>query len=235
VRHGLYADDYLAPLLSRLDRPVVFELGAHCGEDTRRLAGYLRPPYRYFAWEPDPRSLDALREAVRGLPQVTVVAAAAGAADGIAPFHLSSRADGGTFTDASSLLRPTEKMRDVAPWLAFDEQVTVPVRTLDAFCAEHHVSRIDFIWADVQGGERHVVAGATRMLAQTAFLFLEQSGETLYDGQWTFDEMTRVLGRDWAMVKQFPNDVLLYNRRLVDAPRDADWTRFLRGCCRDLR
>ncbi len=235
MRHGLYADDYIAPLLERLDQPVIFELGAHCGEDTQRLAGHLRQPYQFFAWEPDPRSLGALREAVAALPQVTVVAAAAGAEDGTAAFHLSSRRDGGAFTDASSLLPPTPAMQAAAPWLAFDEQVTVPVRTLDAFCAEQQVSRIDFVWADVQGAERYVVAGARRMLARTSFLFVEQSGETLYTGQWTFDEMMSVLGGEWQVLKRFPNDVLLYNRSVVDAPRDADWTRFVRGCWRDLR
>ncbi|HZT75789.1 MAG TPA: FkbM family methyltransferase [Vicinamibacterales bacterium] len=235
IRYGLPADDYIEPLLARLVDPVVFELGARRGEDTVRLVRYLRAPYQYFAWEPDPRSLPTLRAAASALAGVTIVEAAAGAEDGTAQFHLSSRADGGTFTDASSLLRPTPLMQQVVPWIAFDERVTVHVKTIDRFCADQGIDRIDFIWADVQGAERLVVAGARRMLPRIALLFLEHSADILYEGQWTFDEMMSTLGPRWSIVKRFANDVLLCNRDRIDPPRGADWMRCLRGCWRDLR
>lgn len=212
----------------------MFELGARRGEDTVRLARALRMPYRYFAWEPDPRNLPLLEKTVASLPSVTIVRAAAGAEDGTADFHLSSREQDPDYTDSSSLLRPTAAMQRVAPGLVFTTTVTVPVRTLDNFCVEQRIDHIDLVWADVQGAERLVAEGARRILRHTSLLMLEHSAEALYDGEWTFDEMMTTLGPDWMVAKRFANDVLLYNRTCIEAPHDADWMRFVRGCLRDL-
>jgi FkbM family methyltransferase len=234
VRYGLFAEDYIEPLVAPLDSPVVFELGAHRGEDTVRIARWLTPPYRYFAWEPDPRSVPALKEAVQGRAGVTVIEAAIGAEDGAATLYLSARADGGTFNDASSLLKPTAALREAVPWLAFNDEVVVPVRSLDSFCAEHDVTHVDLVWADIQGAERYLVEGARRMLAHTSLLFLEHSPVALYEGEWTFEEMMSTLGPDWKIVTRFPNDVLLYNRRLVGPARGSVVARFVRACWREL-
>ncbi|HZR22110.1 MAG TPA: FkbM family methyltransferase [Vicinamibacterales bacterium] len=234
MRYGLAPEDYIIPILARVPQPIVFELGARRGEDTVRLARALRTPYRYFAWEPDPRNVPWLEQAVAPLPAVTIVRAAAGADDGTADFHLSSREQDPDYSDSSSLLRPTPALRRIAPGLVFNETVTVTVRTLDNFCVEQSVDHIDLIWADVEGAERLVAAGARRMLPRTSLLMLEQSPEKLYEGAWTFDEMRSTLGSEWIIVKRFDNDVLLYNRACMTPPNDADWVRFVRGCLRDL-
>jgi hypothetical protein len=48
----------------------------------------------------------------------------------------------------------------------------VESRTLDSFCDEQGVDRIDFLKIDVEGYERHVLAGAARLLDEGAISVL---------------------------------------------------------------
>ena len=49
-----------------------------------------------------------------------------------------------------------------------DESLTVETTTIDDFVRENHLSRVDFIKADIEGFERHMLAGAQDTLARFA-------------------------------------------------------------------
>lgn len=46
--------------------------------------------------------------------------------------------------------------------------ITVPVTTLDAFVEEKGIEKVDFIKADIEGAEREMLQGATRVLKDFA-------------------------------------------------------------------
>jgi FkbM family methyltransferase len=190
--------------------PIIFELGAFDGEDTKRIYAMCRKPTRYFAFEPDPRNLDRIVAAE--LPsEVHVLGAAVGRESGLLPLHLS----GESWTASSSIRKPREHLVHF-PHVQFGDAIKVAVIDLDSFCESVNVDRIDFLWADVQGAERDVVAGGERILRRTKFMFLERSEHELYEGQWLTDDMLHDLEGDWGVVAMFPNDVLLYNKRIFD-------------------
>ena len=89
------------------------------------------------------------------------------------------------------------------------------MHALDSFCQVQGVEQIDFLWADIEGGERDLIVGAGRMLRNTRVMFLEQEGYRLFEGQWLFPELMAALGKDWKLAYRFPSNVLLYNRRLA--------------------
>ena len=199
--------DPIAKCLSRPGPTTFFELGANNGDDSKKLFAMCKKPCRYFAFEPDPRNLRKI--SVNGLPsEITVVSAAVGAAEGEATFYLSAD----NWTASSSLRRPHEHIK-CFPHVAFIGETHVPVVTLDGFCERNHVDKIDFMWADVQGAERDVIAGAKRMTKRTRYMFLERSANELYEGQWVgTDEMLKGLGDGWEVVVEFPSDVLFVNK-----------------------
>jgi FkbM family methyltransferase len=212
-------DRIVSKVLGRMSKPVIFEFGVFDGDVSRKLCGFLPDGFSsYYAWEPDPRSLQKIKS--KGLPAgVELVEAAVGATNGTAVFHLSGQASctaGDVSGVGSSLRRPLEKNAVFFPWMTFGEKVEVPVFSLDSFCERREVKHIDFIWADVQGAERDLIEGGRRILENTKVMFLEQEGYRLYEGQWLFPEMMRILGRDWKLACRFPSDVLIYNSRLTD-------------------
>lgn len=187
--------------------PVIFELGTYDGADTRRIYAACRQPLQYFTFEPDPRNVSAILAS--GLPSgVMLVPAAIGAVEGEATLYLSA----GNWTASSSLRKPFKHL-DVYPYVAFAGEVKVRITTLDGFCDQHGIDHIDFVWADIQGAERDMIAGGSKILMKTKFMFLERMHDELYEGQWVGEDTVKALAEDWGVVANFPDDILLYNRR----------------------
>jgi FkbM family methyltransferase len=214
-------DPIVSRILSKLEAPVIFEFGAYDGAVTAKLCRFLTAPLSaYYVWEPDPRNIQRIKQ--RGLPAgVVLVEAAVGSRDGRATLHLSGGAPPGQqveFTYGSSLSKPTDENAFWFPWMRFQEEVEVQVFSLDGFCRQHHVDRVDFLWADIQGAEKDLILGGAETLKRTRFMFLEQEGYRLYEDQWLFRDMMEALRPDWKLACRFPSDVLLYNSALVPKP-----------------
>jgi hypothetical protein len=89
----------------------------------------------------------------------------------------------------------------------------VQTMRLDTFCAEQKIRRIDFIWADVQGAEADLIAGATESLKFTRLLYTEYNENEMYEGQMGLRKLVGLLP-DFDVLVRFPDDVLLRNRTL---------------------
>ncbi len=171
--------------------PVIFDIGACEGEDSLRYRRRF-PQARIFTFEPLPDNQQLIRAnfARYGMAEGQLVPLALSNRQGEAEFHVSSGRPAVEFAGrdwnygnkSSSLLAPasTEPMYG---WLEFKEAIRVRTTTLDQFCREHHLDRIDFIHLDVQGAEHLVLSGATTMLPRVGALWLEVSDRALYRGQ----------------------------------------------------
>ncbi|MEM9975577.1 MAG: FkbM family methyltransferase [Pseudomonadota bacterium] len=163
--------------------PVILEIGANDGTDTLRFLECF-PRATIHCFEPDPRAAARWRDTVKDtrahLHQIAI-----GAADGTATFHQSGGAHRHTQDwDYSGSLRAPKAHLDVHPAITFETHIEVPVRALDSWCAEHGIGEIDFMWADVQGAERDLIAGGAKALARTAYLYTEFDNREMYEGQW---------------------------------------------------
>lgn len=212
----------LAPLLAGMPNATALELGACDGKYTERLLSLLpTAPAAWYAFECDRRNVAKCRSnAVFTRPGIHLVEAAVGAADGEATFHQCS-AVGQEWSESSSLCAPTDAMAQVFNWLRYNKEddVTVPVRSLDSFTEEHNLESIDLIWADIEGAERLMVEGGQKTLARTKYLYTEVWDRRIYTGSWTYPELLANLP-GWAVVERFPGDVLLRNVALTPVPPD---------------
>lgn len=146
---------------------VVFDVGAHAGQFAKLFAR-MAPRGRVFAFEPSAYARSVLQPALRwnGLRNVEVVPMGLSDADGAAVLHTPIKTRGevgyglahlGTDEDPRAML-----------------EQTIPLTTLDAFFSGRGLKRLDFIKADVEGWEAHVLRGAGQTLAATRpALFLE--------------------------------------------------------------
>jgi hypothetical protein len=88
----------------------------------------------------------------------------------------------------------------------------VPVRTLDSWAAAEGISKVDFIWADVQGAEIDVIEGGQETLSRTRYLYTEYCDDELYEGQQPLEKLLEQMP-GWVVHTRFPGDVLLENER----------------------
>jgi len=133
---------------------TALDVGAHHGLYTLLLSKKVGRSGRVIAFEPSPRECRRLERHLRlnRCSNVHLERCAVGSEPGEADLFL---VDG--FQDWCNSLRP--------PALP-DATHTVPVRVrrIDDVLAEQHVSKVDFIKLDVEGGELAALEGATRLL-----------------------------------------------------------------------
>jgi FkbM family methyltransferase len=131
------------------DSDVVMDVGAHLGTFTRIA---LRNGARLVvAVEPDP--VNAACFARTFAPEITggrvrLVVAAAWHSPGSLTFEIGNASQTGRVSESGS-----------------DRALTVRAVTLDGIVDELKLDRVDFIKMDIEGAERHALAGAERLLA----------------------------------------------------------------------
>jgi len=211
-------DAELVKLIGRRD-PVILDIGCNDGADVLRFLG-LFPACRVHAFEPDPRPRARFERTVRN-SRAKLWPVAIAATDGEAEFHVSSGDPSALghhdparpAWDQSGSLRKPAKHVEVFPWVKFEGTMKVQTMRLDTFASQQKIRRVDFIWADVQGAEVDLIAGATETLRITRFLYTEYSDTELYQGQLKLRELLKLLP-DFELAQRFPNDVLLRNTRI---------------------
>lgn len=149
-----YEPEVCSYLRSRV-RPgaTVLNVGGHVGVYAACFAQWSAPAGRVFSFEPNPetrRILEALVARNDLVARVEVVPCAVGGSVGEATFFASGTSG-------------TNRLAAPNPEAGAHESVTVPVTTIDAFCAERGVSP-DWITLDIEGFEVAALEGARRTL-----------------------------------------------------------------------
>jgi FkbM family methyltransferase len=208
AREPLSIREWVERTFAHPEPRTFLELGAHRGTDTAWLSQI--PGVTIHAFEPDPRNEQPPR------PNVTLHRAAIAAADGHADFRLSEVGWGQVWTHSSSLKPPKNHLLRYP--VTFGATIRVETVSLDSFAQRAGLSRVDFIWADIQGAEADMIRGGRGMLRRTRYLFTEYSDDELYEGQPTLDDILAMLP-DFRVVEVWPFDVLLENRALAETAR----------------
>jgi FkbM family methyltransferase len=140
-------------LFRRLVRPgsVVLDIGAHIGVHTRRFSRLAGSQGRVYAFEASPENVAVLRHNVAGgrFRNVEVMHAAVSDRCGTALLHVSAGHSNHSLN---------------AGYTAETGVVEVPCVSVDAFCAEHGIPRVDFVKVDTEGAEPLVLRGMSETL-----------------------------------------------------------------------
>jgi FkbM family methyltransferase len=209
----LLADfDYYRQFIAECPSPeiVVLEVGAGYGEDTETLLAPVLAtgrPFRLFSFEPEPRNVPAMRERATA-PLIEIVEAAVGDRNALVDFRPSQNPQ--NWNQSGSVKEPVEHTK-YWPYIAFLPPIKVKMVRLDDFCASRGVTHIDFIWADVQGAEDLVIAGAQQILASTRYFYTEFYEVEMYRGQLPLAEILRRLPGRWEIVRQWADNALIKN------------------------
>jgi FkbM family methyltransferase len=169
----------------------IFDVGAHIGQTAARLVSAF-PRAQVYSFEPDPHSFEQLRALASRRGRIDPINAAVGDTDGHARFFVNS------FDQTNSLLKAAPGADQFvldSRGLVVQSELTVPVLTLDRFCASRGIARIDVLKVDAQGYELRVLDGARGLLAagMIPVIYLEVCFVRIYDGQPLFPDVYQYL------------------------------------------
>lgn len=161
VSGRLRAQELLNGLVARGDA-MVFDIGANLGFST---ASYRQmfPDATIHAFEPHPKAFDQLREKFRADGKVILNNCGVADQPGRLQFNLSNDIASSSFLAISNT---SPYVRGIG--LSMVETCEVAVTSVDEYCSAQGIDRIDFMKLDVQGFERKVLDGASRMLKRHA-------------------------------------------------------------------
>ena len=201
------------------DSPFMLEIGSHEGADTARFLAAM-PGIRLHCFEPEQRAVARFKQAVGDDHRVKLYEKAVADIDGPKPFYASTgrAADREDWDFSGSLHAPTGHLTR-SPEIKFKPPVSVPCIRLDSWLAPDQPGdvAIDFIWADVQGGQRDLIAGGRRTLGMTRYLYIKCHSIPLYDGEPTqanlIEELNGIVGFEPLAVYDREN-ILFRNRHI---------------------
>ncbi|QOV91410.1 FkbM family methyltransferase [Humisphaera borealis] len=183
-------------------QPVIIEAGAHDGSDTEDLRRTI-PDCEVHAFEPAPAVFRRLENRTKSDSRVHRYNVALGESASTMEMHISA----GRSDASSSLLKPKAHL-DVNPDVTFDETVSVPVVSLDDWAREYSISRVDFLWLDLQGYELPALRGGTQLLRKVKAIQVEVNLIEVFEGVALYHQV-----RSWLESQGF-------KIHLVDFPVD---------------
>ena len=173
------------------ESPIVFDVGANIGQTVRRLRRCFRTP-TIHSFEPDPHTFRQLQTRTAKLQNVTTRNLGLGSRVATLELLRNEQSDMSSFLPLGS-----------TGWGAVRESISVPVTTVDAYCREGGIDRIDILKSDTQGFDLEVLCGADRMMRERRvhLVYLEICFAELYKGAGTLDVIYKHLtDRDYKLV-----------------------------------
>jgi FkbM family methyltransferase len=198
--------ELLPSMLTAQKLGYVIDVGANTGQFVTSFLSVLDAE-EIDCFEPNPDAHGELLKALRASGMGSRARAynfALGSETGTSELNVTAS------SDFSSLLSPNSELeRDFGPPASLVSRIAVPVKRLDD-CAKPRP--VDLLKIDVQGFERHVIAGAAQVLSRTRAILMEVSFKRYYKGDCDFLGIARLLSEQYHFE--------LYN--LSDPSRDAD-------------
>jgi len=141
-------------LIKKIVKPGmnVFDLGANFGWFTLVLSKLVGSSGRVYSFEADPSLVSILKENIKlnGFSNVSVLSFAVSNKTGVSKFSLNESYDTRNQLESN---------------LPSKNTVDVKVTSLDEFCNQENLKRVDFIKMDIEGSEPKVLEGMKKTLA----------------------------------------------------------------------
>jgi FkbM family methyltransferase len=150
----------------------VLDVGGHIGYMAQYFSMLTGAQGRVFCFEPSPENLPYLKTNVNNVVNrnIVIIEAAAGDHDGVAPFFFESIT--GQNSTVASDFKGLEINSGFNGLPADYKTCTVPMKSLDSFLAERKIQP-GFIKIDAEGGERSILRGMTKTIANGTRMMVE--------------------------------------------------------------
>lgn len=161
--------------------PVVFDVGANTGQSITEIQNTFALA-SIHAFEPSPKAFSELLKKFpeKSIPFLKLNCTGLGAEAGEFTFFENAS------SDMSSFLPPGKKN-----WSRLDHTLKLKIQTLDHYCTEQNIKKINLLKIDTQGYEFEILKGARNMLTEgnIDLILMEIIFSEMYVGIPPFDQI----------------------------------------------
>jgi FkbM family methyltransferase len=161
--------------------PIVFDVGANTGQTIDKLSSCL-PSSHIHAFEPTKSVFNELKAKWQNRSNVHLNNVAVGSKIGRRRFFENSHSVMNSFLPLGA-----------DGWGDIISMPEIELTTIDRYCAERGIAKIDLLKSDTQGFEMEVINGAKSMIRNTHLVYMEMNFARLYEKMATFDELYRAM------------------------------------------
>lgn len=197
---------YAARKLSGHLRPIIFDVGANIGDFSEFCWRVFGPDCELHAFEPSLATFEILANNLERAGTDANVHKL-GFSDKAREAELYSSEPGSTIASIHKLERPIRPFRD-----EFTE--IVELTTIDAFCREHKIDRIDYLKLDIEGHEYFALLGASGLLGAGAIRFIQfEFGDNNVSSATYLNDFVRLLGDGYRIWRIVPGGLVPWTYR----------------------
>lgn len=188
--------------LRSVAEPVIFDVGANVGEFSAACLATFHDRCVVHAFEPSAMTYAILQTKLGDKVGASLQLHNLGLSDETREMTLYSSEVGSTIASVHQLDRPLRPFRD-----EFSERVQLT--TLDHFCDQMRIERIDFLKLDIEGHELHALRGASALLRGGKIRFIQfEFGENNITSKTFLADFHRILGEHYRMFRIVPGGLV---------------------------
>jgi FkbM family methyltransferase len=178
--------------------PILFDVGANKGEFTKRIIEtWGSRPYKLYAFEPSAKTFEILKTAVHPSSSVHLI-----------NLGLGERKESvELFYDKTGSGLASVYQRDLAfRSIDFTAHEAINLTTLDSFCQENGIAKIDFLKLDVEGHELAVLKGGRKMFETGGVRMVQfEFGGCNIDSRTFFKDYFNFFAKDFILYRILSN------------------------------
>jgi FkbM family methyltransferase len=188
--------DYITQSTQRSSSFILFDVGANVGDyalATSALLGSKRTLYKIFCFEPAQDTFLKLKENTKNVPSITCVNIALGPSVRQSKLYsLVGESGLASVYNRHVFSHESHELTSEA----------VQVKSLDIFCFEQKIDRINFLKLDVEGYEYEVLLGATDLLKRNVIQCIQfEFGGTDVDARVFFRDFYNLLSPTYNLYR----------------------------------
>lgn len=189
-KRKLFKNEYddLAFLFKKLNRSpkIIFDGGANIGFVTYQFHKRFKNASIY-SFEPNPSVFSKLKKSTESNKNVYVINKGIGNEDLILNFYKNNN------TGTSSFLEPNDFHK--AHLARKYEKIEIPTISINQFCQQNSIDKIDILKLDIEGFELNALKGCKEMLLENKidFIYTEVNLIPTYEGQCLIEEVIAFL------------------------------------------
>jgi FkbM family methyltransferase len=167
---------------------VIFDVGAHDGRSALNYNKVFKNS-SIFSFEPTPNTFRILKRETGNYRNINIYNQALSSFVGQTSFNLNSS------SLTNSILNTSEKLKNIVATSSTVQSITVGTNTIDNFCSQNSITKINILKIDVQGADLEVLKGAKAMLEMKMIdlIFVEVEFIELYVNQPLFHDISSFL------------------------------------------